>query len=195
MVSGIRKLVPPDAEYSEMLLPPTVLTEEVMTVVPLLFHQTTTAFVGKLSNGMSRSLSESDLKMLCESQVRSFESKSQAIEANNKNCIFSQTRRDPAFVHFFACTLSRYKVIEFYVRDENGSFLLRDKLGVEHVLVVKYEEDLDRDEATLRKAGLSSKLCDKLKARELMVCSLKHRELPSIEYIDMMMPKPAVVDG
>ena len=49
---------------------------------------------------------------------------------------------DTAFINFFDLICQKHNIIEYYVVDENGSYLLADKSGTLKLLIVKSEEDM-----------------------------------------------------
>lgn len=195
MTSNIRKLLAPDAEYSQQQSLPLVLTRDMINFVPLFFHPTN-LFILKDPNQMRRSLLQSNLEIFAAAQVNYFERLSLDFEKKQTHVsAFYEARRDPVFVHFFADILQEYQITEFQIHDENGSFMLRDQIGNEYLLIIKFEEDLDLEEAVLKNRGLSTNLCRNLRERKLILARLKHDPIPQVEEVDRMMADPIIVNG
>lgn len=57
---------------------------------------------------------------------------------NSGSTVFSDTK----FIEFFDSLCNKNKIVEHYVLDDGGSFLLNDKMGSLKVLIVKSEEDM-----------------------------------------------------
>lgn len=62
-----------------------------------------------------------------------------ALRHHTGSCVFS----DRKFIDFFRSLCEKYKFIEYYVADENGSYLLADDSGSLKLLIVSQEEDIN----------------------------------------------------
>ena len=84
---------------------------------------------------------------------------------------------DPKFVAFFNTLIKEYGIVEYYLIDEDGSFLLVDKEGRLSILAVKVEESMlsTYEIAKDAKHPPSDQVLEKLKNKEL-VLHLRSRE-------------------
>ncbi len=96
----------------------------------------------------------------------------QCLSANPNSCL-----SDPIFIDFFKVIRKEHKIVEYYLMNESGSFLLLDKNGAPSWLLVKSENDMKLNDEVAQGSYAPDVIHSSLKKREKLLFLLtKHDE-------------------
>jgi CheY-like chemotaxis protein len=118
-----------------------------------------------------------------------------SIKTSKDSLIFDNN----SFVNFIHSILEEKKIIEYYLIDENGSYLMVNKEGQNNILHINTDDDLNYIYNLALEEGLDSDLLLKLKNKSKILCyfNLDNKTIPNINSWQnhFYMPEVVKIDG
>lgn len=110
------------------------------------------------------------------------------------NCL-----QNPNFTTLFTATCTKHEIVEYYMIDDSGSYLMLDKAGKPTWFIVRSEQALEDDFVFAEDGKAPKGVLDVLKNREKLafLFSEKDQHLPPIKWLPYLHPANAIprVDG
>lgn len=114
-------------------------------------------YIKKSSDNISQLISKTIASLQSEYFVLMSETLTCMLSVSSPNCL-----KDKAFVDFFRQVLKQKKIVEYYLTDNSGSFLMLDADGKMHALILKNQQDLKTHYDLGRDNGANKEVLDSL---------------------------------
>lgn len=111
------------------------------------------------------------------------------LASDSYNCL-----QHPKFSELFAKLCEEYQIVEYYMIDDNGSFLMLDKAGKPTWFVVRSQQALEDNTVFAEDTRAPKGILDVLQNREKMVFlfSEQDQHLPAIKWLPYLQPTKAM---